>query len=118
MAAPRPITIALKQFRFVVRPQPFRVSETYGEAPAFELENTTPFDLDIDFLLADLVKDANNKPVQQLKVKKGTTAKGYVVNTALAYGSYPYKVAIDLGVALEAPLEAEGGSRPEVEIRR
>ena len=115
---PRPVTVKVQTSKIAVRPQPFRVALQYGEGAEFKFENDTPFDIDVDFLRDDLVRDAHGQYVRRLPVDHGSPSDPLTVNLDLPNGIYPYQVLVQLGVALSPGFEASGGSRPEIEIRK
>ena len=115
---PRPVTIEVQQFKFAVKPHPFRVAPKYGEGGQFVFENNTPVDLDVDFLRDDLIRNAQGQFITAMAVKHESSSEQLTVNLDLPSGRYPYQVLVQFGVALQPGFEATGGSRPEVEIRK
>jgi hypothetical protein len=116
-AAPlRTIEIKTGPFFFRVRPMPFRVWPAAGEVADFRLENDTDFAVEIRFP-KDLIQYANGTPVPvPLSVPAGQPSVPLHVNVGLGPGTYEYQVQVAL--ARGFALEAMGGSRPEIEIRR
>jgi hypothetical protein len=103
----RPVVIFRKQFGFRVRY--LRVSPTYGEGPLFKFVNRTEQTVEIE-LPDDLARAEGGKTISCLELPPGGSSETLTVNTALR-GIFEYKVTMK-----ETGIEAEGGSRPEIEI--
>ena len=79
--------------------------------PVFLFWNNTRLTVRVDFLRGRLVFNRRGNPVQTLNLRPGTYSGWLLVNTTLKPGIYEYQVSL-----LEADIEAEGGSRPGIEI--
>ena len=110
-AKPRSVDIKMKSDRMGYACQYLRVEAAAGEGPAFSFRNKTRLQVQVNFLRDDLVYDENNHLIPGLAVGPGQTSPPLLVNTKLGPGIYEYEVLLPA-----AEIEAEGGSRPGIEI--
>jgi hypothetical protein len=109
---PPVVTIRKKGEKYVCRS--LLVAEAFGLGPDFAMWNGSDKDAEVDFLRPDLVLDENGRPIQTLPLRSFAPPRRLKVNTenTSLKGTYAFKVLMADGQ------EAEGGSRPDVEIVR
>lgn len=115
-ARSRPVDIIRRKDRTGFKCAPsLRVYAAVGEGPRFHLVNHTPFTARVDFGKKRVVLDAaTREPIREaILIAAGGSSDGLIVDETLSAGRYPYTVLL-----VEAGLEAEGGSRPDIEIRK
>lgn len=88
-----------------------RVEAQAGEGPVFMFWNNTDLTVVVDFLRDRLVFNRKGNPVRTVNLRPGQASGPLRVNTTLRPGTYEYQVFMR-----EAFIEAEGGSRPGIEI--
>jgi len=109
---PRSVDIKKKADNFGYSCQNLRVDREAGEEPSFEFKNKTKFNVEINFLDQNLVVDpATGKVLPAVQLGPNRTSQPLLVNLELASGTYLYRVYL-----VEPDIEAEGGSRPGIEI--
>lgn len=109
---PRSVDIKKKADNMGYSCQNLRTDRAAGEGPLFQFNNKTKFHVTIDFLKQNLVLDeATGQVLPGLSLDPQKPSKRLLVNTELGHGTYQYMVVIE-----EADVEAEGGSRPGIEI--
>jgi hypothetical protein len=115
-ASSRPVEIFRKKDRTGFRCAPsLRVYRKVGEGPRFHIVNRTPFTARVDFGKKPVVLDAaTREPIREpILIPAAGSSVGLSVDDTLPPGRYPYTVLL-----VEAGIEAEGGSRPDIEIRK
>ena len=109
---PRSIDIKKKADNMAYGCQNLRVDKAAGEGASFQFNNKTRLHVQIDFLEQNLVLDpATHEVVPNLTLDPGQSSDPLLVNVDLGHGTYMYRVYL-----VEAQIEAEGGSRPGIEI--
>lgn len=88
-----------------------RVEAEAGEGPVFMFWNNTELTVVVDFVRHRLVFNRKGDPVRTINLRPGQASGPLRVNTTLRPGTYEYQVFMR-----EARIEAEGGSRPGIEI--
>jgi hypothetical protein len=117
---PRPVTVALGKGKvdFRVRPGLLRVAAVYGEGPFFRLVNHTGFPITAEFP-EGLVLGARGERRDSVSLDLDGT-EDLQVNPD--YGPSTPSVTLEYDVHVHVnqslKLDAVGGSRPEIEIRR
>lgn len=116
-ASSRPVEIFRKKDRTGFKCAPsLRVYRKVGEGPRFHIVNNTPFTACVDFGKTGVVLDAATRaPIREpiLIPAKGSSGGLLVDDEPRPAGRYPYTVQL-----VETGLDAEGGSRPDIEIRK
>jgi hypothetical protein len=109
---PRPVDIKKKADNMGYSCQNLRVYEAAGEGSLFVFRNKTGLRVHIDFLRQDLVQEpGSGKTVPFLDLDPGQTSDPLRANRQLPSATYEYQVLM-----VQAEIEAEGGSRPGIEI--
>lgn len=109
---PRSVDIKKKDDNMAYGCQNLRVDSAAGEGPLFWFNNKTKLTVEIDFLKQNLVRDAaTNQLLPGLSLGPERSSPPLLVNVDLGHGTYMYRVYL-----VEADIEAEGGSRPGIEI--
>jgi len=116
LSKPRPVEIFRKPDRTGFRVAPsLRVYKKVGEGPDFQLVNRTHHTARVDFAHDKLVFDVlgGRWLSEAFDLPAGATSGPLRVNDRLPARRYKYTVLL-----VEPGLEAEGGSRPDIEIRK
>jgi len=105
----RPVVIHRQRFGFRVRSLLY--SRRFGDSPRFQFVNETGLTVRIDLLRTDLVRPETGDETRTFEVGPWGTSVVLVINPDLPPGKYEYIVEMG-GIGIEA----EGGSRPEIEV--
>ncbi|HEY7923484.1 MAG TPA: hypothetical protein VII62_09925 [Vicinamibacteria bacterium] len=107
----RAITIRRQKFGFVVSPGTFRVDTEVGETPHVKVRNRAGLDALVTFPDGVMLDEQNN-PITTFTIPHDAQRR-LKVDIANAPGFFEYRVEI-----VAAGIEAQGNSRPGVEIVR
>lgn len=107
----RAITIRRRTFGFVVSPGTFRIDPAVGETPHIKLRNRAFLEARITFPPEVLVLDDQGNPVASPFTIAHGANKRLTIDTAHPPEFFEYKVEM-----IAAGIEAQGNSRPGVEI--
>lgn len=113
VATGRRVTIGRHRFGFRVKPGSLRVDPLFGETPNFTLSNRSTLTAVVHFP-AGLVQDFTTREWVTEMVLPNLNDRDLLINAEYEpAGAVEYEVHIQ-----EAGIEAEGSSRPEIEIVR
>lgn len=112
----RRVTIGKHRFGFRVRPGSLRVDPPFGDTPDFTLSNRSTLTAVVHFPAGLVLDAATHLPVTEVILPDRETKsndRDLLISMEHDAGAVEYEVQIQ-----EAGIEAEGGSRPEIEIVR
>jgi hypothetical protein len=111
---PRPVTITRRLFGYVVNPGTFTVDLAIGLGEAFDLRNRTQLDATVTFP-PDRVLDERGVPIRAPFDLAPGVANDRHLRVNLEYKGSFFEYAV---LMRAADIEAQGGSRPGIEIVR